>query len=832
MPALESRFDGTPSLPLLASKRVSEPVKFPFTAYSNAHDLLAIVTEPTEIAVFRIVSGQVAFTIKRGKDGEANVTALEWKQDGGCLGVGWSDGSYEIYDGGSGRSVHTTSIQGSEDADVDEWRLYYPSQGRDVRGRELASAKSARQGRGRVEVFGWMAHEVAIQKAKKTTDDDFTIDDWYDGIEDDVTDGTGTKLRTADLPRAIATLDVTKILPRLAAVPVSQTTFRPGPDGIKYATQAATDAVFDTLKEPDPDLVDGLTVAQEDGTLDVLVDETVKIGSLNIGGKPILHAAHPNSPSHVVLNRVEGAGSQLSFIDLPLSTFSGAVLHVIASNTKRIQSQLDYIVYTLRCIEHDYHSGLDIPNRYLSLLTEELENDENHDPVFHFYHLAMTGTFNNYFLEWLKDMVKDTGLKRWEPNVNTMYQNMSNHLFVNLLPALDRITVAITTLRGYAKLYDGSSKFDVQPQLFSNILEHIDSLRLVAQRMQLIVMTEYTQFRAFIKWLRLQLDIAIAGPGSHSALETEEREVPGLDYSLVLAYIKNTLLDSKVSVHILNRPGLEEPINMKNLEVLPQLREMSYERSKEALFRLESLKDGEPLTIKDVQDPMALLNIPALATALVGSVRVALQRITEWQSRMLVSPTIVPLVVEEDISIIDMLHIPIPKKDSDAEETNTQLLALNSSKPNQLDIISVRRTPTTSINTNRRLTSSITSPSPPKQSSTSHTFPPGSILTAKWLPYEPSTFLSLFRASEGDSAGQVSVMKHSILADQLSSEVLHVFPAAYKAQEMVIGGRKGKLLCVVFGNGGREWRALDLEARNSKGVLQGDAELMEVEEQF
>lgn len=815
-------------LSILAAKRVAEPVKFPFTAYCHAHDLLAVVTERSEVTVFRIVSGQVAFTIKRGKDGEATVTALAWKANGDCLGVGWSDGSFEIYDGGSGRTLHTTHIKSGESDHVHEWRLYFSSQGRDVRGKEIVAAQSAGKAHGTVGCFGWMSHEVGSKKkVMNDVRDDFTTDEWYDEANEEALNGGGSQGSGAgvmDLPRAIATLDVTKVLPRLAAVPVSQTTFRPGPEGIKYASQATTDAVFDAQKEPNSERVEALIVVQDDGTVDVLVDETVKIGSLNIGGKPAMHAAHPDSPTHVVLSNVDDSGPQLSFIDLPLSTFAGAVLHVIASNTKRIQSQLDYIVYTLRCIEHDYNSGLELPRRYIGLLAEELENDETPDPIFHFYHLAMTGTFNEGFLGWLRDMVKDTGLKRWEPNVNTMYTNMSNHIFINLLPALDRITVAVTTLRGYARFHDGSSKFDVPPQLFSDILDHIDSLRLVAQRMQLIIMTEHKQFRAFIKWLRLQLDIAIAGPSSHSALETEQREVPGMDYSLIFTYIKQTLMDSKVSPHIISSPGMEGPLDLKNLEAsLPQLRNMTYERSKETLLRVDALKDGEVLTTKDVEDPMTFLNIPALAAALAGTVQTALQRITEWQSRMLVQPTTVPLDCQDDTTITDMVHIPIAIKNGElSRTTTTHLLALHSAEANKLEIISlVRSSPTV----NRRLTSSVTIlPSPPTFTSYNHSFPTGALISAKWIPHSSSAFLTLFRPSSGANPGQVHVMRHTNFAtDQLDLEILHVFPVSFRAEEMVIGGRKGKVLCVIFGNGGREWKVLDLDARGEREPL-GDVD--------
>ncbi|SMR47338.1 unnamed protein product [Zymoseptoria tritici ST99CH_3D1] len=839
--------DDAPSLHVLATKRLSEPIKFPFTAYSHIHDLLAVVTNASEVQVFRIISGQIAFNVKRGAENAAEVTAVAWRGDGERLGVGWSDGTYEIYDGGTGRSVQMTTVADPNGDALEDWRLYAEAPPKDRFGRAVLPPKVTRKVHGKVESFGWMAHQVG---SKKTND--VLTDDWEGGFDLDGLEAYGTSRENEStaltaltaLPRAIAGLDVTKVLPRLSAIPSAGIdSWKIAPEGPKFVTQAATDSAFDTQKEATTNLVESLTVAQEDGTVQVLLDDTVKIGSLFIGGRPVMHAAHPQSPSHIYVTETEDMGLQLSFVDLPLSTFDSATLHVIASNTKRIQSYIDYVVFTLRCIENDYTTGTSTLAKVIALLPEELATSkDNTDVVFNFYHLALTGVFSAGLLEWMKEIVRDQNMKRWEPSISTMYTNLTDHLFVNLLPALDRFSIAVTTLRGYARLHDGSSKFDVSPLVFDIILENIDSLRLVAQRMLLIATTEHRQFRAWFKWFKLQYEVASSGPFSQSALETEQREMAGLDYSLILAYIKETFVESKLAMHILDRPELDPIFNMEKFKSNPVYRDMGYERTKEAMGKLQALRDGESLAMKDVHDPLALLNIPTLAAALVGNVRAALDRITDWQSRMLVKPTTIPLELPSGSVIADMTHFPTPQSpsgDYDAQHdpsTTTLVLSTDPKSPSILDVLTLTRQPNTSTS----------SPSPSRHSGhpanpaiikTQHPFPSGTILSATFLPQPnpANIFITLFKTR--DPKDHVHLVRHQFTLSektggetQLLSETIHVFAppeeSKFRPERMLVGGRKGKEVCVVFGKGGREWRVLDLaggqHARFGKAVDEDD----------
>ncbi|KXT10178.1 hypothetical protein AC579_4493 [Pseudocercospora musae] len=784
----------------LASKRLQTPITFPFTAFSHQHDLLAIVTkvgDEPQVQVFRIISGQLAYTIKRTDD-DYDITSLAWKPDGTCLGIGWSDGKYGIYDGESGRQMSIVELDVEELEEEYALDLRLPKYNRQ---KEEAKAEMLST----VAALGFMGHVKEKSVEVKGT---LTTDDWYEmaGDDDDDDDDGVMKQSKEDvveaLPRAIASLDVTQVLPRLSAIPahgVAQPSSGPGAN--KFSSQLATDTQFETHSDGRGKAVDALLVCQKDRKVQVLLAETVKIGTCKIAGEPIMHAAHPQSSSHALLSKDEHHDSALSLtsLELPLEKLRGSLLHIIATNTKRIQTLMDYVLQTARCIQHDYTSNVMPPRKILGMLQDDLakQHPVDGDAVTNLYHLAMTGSFHPQVLIWIDDY-KDAFHRRWEQPINTMYSNIQNHIFVNLLPALDRFSIAVTTLRGQATYHEGSSSFDCSPQILTNILEHIDSLRLVAQKIQLVIMSEHREFRAFIKWLKMQVEIAAAEPFSHNALEVEERESPGIDYPLVLAYIKNNMEQSKLAPHIENRPDVEEGAICSEAQFFakPLLPTASYELAKKALKQLDA-KGGDTLLVKmkDVGDPMALLNIPALTCALMGRVRIALKRITEWQNRMLFPPFDPPSVALrwQGNEVLDMIQT----KDS------TLVVGMDRAISQMIEILSISPGP--------KSRQSISSGPVWNQTVTQYHLS-GELLDVKFVTGMPDFCLCLVQVE-----GQTQVIR---LRGEVQ-KVLHTFPAdtTFRPQKLVVGGRKDKLLCVVFGNKGRDWRVLDLSL-----LLQGPGE--------
>lgn len=299
---------------------------------------------------------------------------------------------------------------------------------------------------------------------------------------------------------------------------------------------------------------------------------------------------------------------------------------VAATNTKRMQEIIAYITQTVRCIQSDFTSNLQLPARLINNISEELAEKNEDDLITNLFHLAMTGIFTPTMLEWLAETVKETTHKRWDKNINDMYHHIQTHIFVNLIPSLDRLAIATEAIRGYATFHEITGNF-VSPTAFEALLDDIDGVRLLAQRLQLIIMTEHRQFRAFSKWLRLMIEIAVARPGSKAASEIEEREVPNLDEALLLAYIKDTLGRSKLTAHLEQKPALtQEHSDKDSLYDIAEVSQRGRENVIEALKKLDSLRN------KDEEKATRLLNLPKQTAHLAVCTRQAIGSIIKWQS--------------------------------------------------------------------------------------------------------------------------------------------------------------------------------------------------------
>lgn len=766
-------------LPCFASKTSSAPVQGDLSVFCSPHDLIAIVTADNDVVVYRL-NGQIAFSIKCKDPDELSVTAAKWKPDGSLLAVGWSDGSWGVHDGGTGKLVGEGRIAAG--AGGSEWKMdLEPGWGIDDDDENVT----------KVAGFGWERHDVVASKADKSGSE-LDTEGWADGLADAEEDEEDTKSPTqlADLPRAITTLDTSKILPRLSAIPAHG--LRSGPEGARFATQATTDGVFEVKKTDTSNFVDVLVVYTESGDVRVLLDDTVPIGSFKLETSPLKHTSHPSAGSHVLLSRNQDGKFQFHNQDLPLASLSGPLLHVIARDTKRIQSTLAYLTQTIRCITHDYTTELQFPTRLMNNINMTMSESEQPqgDLAYNLCHLAMTGQLTPIMLEWLTDIVKEPNHKRWDTAIGSVYSRIQNHIFVNLLPVLERMSIAVCSLRGQAEMHRDTTVFDVEPRLFSNILEGVDALRLVAQKVQLLCIHEWQQFRAFSKWLRVQIEVGTAGPFSKSALETEEKEAMSIDYSLVLGYIKETMGQSKLAPYVQKLPELRGVVEREGFLKHPIVQSMSYKATKEALK-----ESDEPAVTGGNDKTTAQLNLQAITVSLAGHIQVALERITSWQSKMVPSfndhPG--PSGFSPDANVCDMRMLADERKD----------LAVNVviSHENVLHVHMVHSKfgPATFSGPNSM---------------------PSKLLDAKLLSEKCCILL---RQSNEEAPAFLSVAL--LQRDAVTAEAtIHTFDPedAFQPQKLLVGGRRGKEVCVVFGDSGKAWRILDVSQKQVDTVLEAE----------
>ena len=763
-------------LPLLFEKRQANSTEIDLAAYCDPHDLIATVHTPTQDVVVYRINGQVAFTIKPlTPDNE--VSAVKWKPDGSLLGIGWIDGTCGVYSGENGKLLSQTSVISKRDGQED-WKLDLTP---DVEVQDEEAEESPIP-----TCIGWTSYGASKPTdSSRAKGEPGSTEEWFDSATDDPEgdnrqDLAKGKSDISELVDSITTLDVAKVLPRLSAIPSHGV--RHGPEGSKFSTQASTDSIFDTCRATSG-LVDTLVTSGTSGYSHVLLDESVEIGSFNLQKRSLMHAAHPQCLSQVILSDAgHDTAFRLHYIDLPLDTLAGPLLHVIATNTKRLQSLVDYISQAVRCIQHDFTTGLQFPSRLINNIGEELSEKQEGDVVTQLYSLAMTGSFTSTMLEWLTDVVKENNHKRWDQAVNTMYTNIQNHISINLLPALDRLSISASALRGQARLHEGTTKFDVSPEVFTALMDDADASSLVAHKMQLIIMTEHRQFRAFSKWMRVMIEVGVAGPGTKGAIETEEREIPNLDYSLLLAYIKNTLTRSELTLHIEQR--LEGSCSREEFFEHPMIAQTGRQHTIEALQKSEKSQDD------------VALNLPTSMARLAGQTRVAIESITKWQSKMLSTPTthplITPLSVEPGATILNLRMYP----HDETVDNITEILA--TSPPhrlsNELHLYRVTRLAESKKYDQAQADFEILS---------------GEIRHGTILDQNRCILL----LKQDDQTLLLSCDLEAHVQGKKSITVLQTFMSTFgfTPDKFIVGGRKRKMVCIVFGVQGKEWKIFDLD---------------------
>jgi hypothetical protein len=796
-------------LPLLLQKNLSNAVRTDKAVYCDVHDLLAFINAASDdVAVYRAINGQVAFTAKHPEQyGEAKPSLLSWKPDGSVLGVGWDDGSCCLYSGEDGKLVSKTSTLRTEgDAD---WQL-------DLNPHLRFSEEETTDAELSPTCIAWTAHQSRANAPNSHSDlaqmqnGELSTEDWFN--EDLKLNHEGKEKRLKDglngLVDSITTLDITKVLPSLSALPSHG--LRGGPEAAKFATQSGIDNAFSTSKSTSSS-IDTLLVCGPSRYSSVFLDDSVKVGDLGLDLKNALHASHPQCASQTLLSQSDPSKAELHYVDLPLDTFGGSLLHAVAANTKRMQNLTAYITHAVRCIQHDFATGLSLPTRIINGLSEELREKEEGAPTTALFELCMTGKFTSILTEWLTDVIKDTQRKRWEQSVNDMYDHVQNHIFMHLLPALDRLSIAAATLRGHARLHEGTSTFDVPPELFSEMDDCVDAVRLVAERAQLIAMTELREFKAFIRWLRIMIDVATAGPGSKTAIENEQREVPNVDFSLVGAYINRTMRKSGLSELIEQRPDMKGGLSRVQFFDHATIMQLKRQGTSAAIQTLKP-SDGRPEAKREGHDAMASINLSALTARLVAQVRLCLDGITSWQQRVLSQQigTDGGLAVGVKAPVLDMKTFP-QSTDGGGLESLTQILLNASSETSglQLRLLEVTR-------------------DEHKQSRISHvdlSFDEATVLHAQI--FDQFTYFALLQLGQDSGIGSQYLLmacarpfSANASNKKWNKRVLHNFSdenAAFRPKRFLIGGRKCKKVLVVFSDDDRSWRVLDLEGGGMTG---------------
>ena len=668
-------------------------ISYDLFAYCDAHDLLAIADDrlARDITVYRL-RGDVAFTIKPHNNGcESN--SISWKSDGSMLAWGCSCQATSIHSGEDGRQLHRMpakaqlieadwkfDVEPIGDPKKDLQRIAEPVEDLLHEDKDTHFANIVR----------WSTYTPRLADVGNVQMDAriWNTEQWYDGR----LGGTaGSASQPADpsscrtLAGAITMLDTTKVMPRLSKIDMPKD-MKSTIDSAKFSTQATTDEIFEGTPL-DREIISTFMVSHASGWTEVFLDENIKIGEANCLFMSQMHAFHPECETQVMMsentNGLEGFHRwHLEYFDLPLGTLRSPAHRLYTVETKRVQELLPYITHTIRCIHHEFEVGNKYPDRLLANLLEDSYTPQGDDGgmadtnrmLGDLAQLCITGDFTEELLEWLKDMVKETGHKRWDLAVNTMHARIQDLLYKNLLPALDRLCIATSTLRGRARYqvdHPRSHRFPVDPRAFDDLEDAADALRLAAERILALVMEEHKAFRSFSKWLRVQIDIAVAGYGTRSANEIGEREMPNVDTDACLTYIIEALHRKRLRDHLKPVPFEDMKLyNQQDFFAHSVIEQLTRACTKEAVRRDRASFEDQVNEHRDESN--IALNLTLLTAVLNARTRVAIQNIASWQSKTMPERETIPIPDEHFprgvLALQDLRLLPALSDDENARE--------------------------------------------------------------------------------------------------------------------------------------------------------------------
>ncbi|KAF8419687.1 anaphase-promoting complex, cyclosome, subunit 4-domain-containing protein [Tirmania nivea] len=476
-------------------KTLPNPARPGLAAWSPKHDLLCFVTTNESVLLYRM-NGQRVWGIAQRKEKagqEGQVERLQWRPDGKVIALGYSDGTTKICDVNNGKVVLTVAPEAP--------------------------------GFGSVSCVGWVDNRLAPNNEQKQE---------------------GIKALTAGIPKGILDLEVNQMLPRLSVLPGT------GPDSL-FSSKITLDAMINTVKGADSDILDVLLVGDDNGRILVNIFESFAVGQLHLSTlcpqlgaqcKLLSHTAPPSLKTHALLISTPNS-FYFTTLDLLFTSQFGQYLHQLAFTSTKLQALLKYIKETVTALNSEWKTMNDLHTRYVSLVNEALQDagGSSGGVGLEFFELLITGVGSEGLKEWLVDVLTERGQKRWEKTSLNGYETLRRLVHENLLPTCERLIILLSRLRGLARWKERGSPLGLEPEDFTRCVDAVAGLTVYAHSFVSKLNHELDLYRAFSLWLKNVLDEM----SSVININDTPPEDPQVDTLKVAEYVGNHLLSSTLA---------------------------------------------------------------------------------------------------------------------------------------------------------------------------------------------------------------------------------------------------------------------------------------------
>ena len=319
------------------------------------------------------------------------------------------------------------------------------------------------------------------------------------------------------------------------------------------------------------DEVDVLLTGLDDGTVYIRIFDCFEIGKIDITSslnkesktcKVLQHVAHPLSSTHalIVQSQTKINDDQLHIIALDLNFIpqtSPYYLSTLATKTTQLLNLLRYLTQLSTHLSIELRGAFDLPGKFIRNINETLAQNPDGplDFVTAAYQLVVTGECSDEFRDWMVEEVGERNLKRWEKASTVGMESIRKLAHECLLPALERCQIVLSRLEGLSRFAKSAQVLGLDIQSLKRVMDTVDCLNLLGHYLLQTVGKEIKQFTAFIKWLRLEIEIQglekenAGGPGSERLDEVCMRK-DELDVRAVLDYIQGVMDKSGMTAFV------------------------------------------------------------------------------------------------------------------------------------------------------------------------------------------------------------------------------------------------------------------------------------------
>ncbi|RMZ78405.1 hypothetical protein DV738_g3918, partial [Chaetothyriales sp. CBS 135597] len=522
-------------------------------------DLVATVSEAGSVDVWRF-NGQRVFGLLP-EDGQGKrVEGVAWKADGRLLAVALGSGSVILLDTFTGKVAHrfppAASSTGTTTS-LPDWSAA-----------PLTTALPSSADSDKGSNLTWLSHSTAsIPKAQSQRRS-------LDPLSEASPGDNANEIATADLPRALSSIDIESSLPKLSTLPPT------GADDDIFSSRAAIDSVFhsglgvSSSSGAKVGMIDMLLHRRLQSELSIRMFDSFEIGTIDLSvvlpkglsvtrtlatvGHPLLSDYYfvvEAEPDGVLTRRSERAshktGLHLLRVQLLLLNQTSKHLPLLAAKATQLQNLLRYLQQIQSQLASEVRTAFDLPRRFLANINESLA-EEGGSASFRTtaYHLIVTGECDGRLKEWLVDEVGERGLKRWEKAVGDCLDLMRRMASECLLPAVERCQVVLSRLEGLARFDDTASRLGLSVDNIRPIRETFDALALLCEDMLKDVCLETREFSAFIKWLKWEAEVEGFGEDSERAEEMREAFAGEAELRTVMDYIDGPVNESRILAYV------------------------------------------------------------------------------------------------------------------------------------------------------------------------------------------------------------------------------------------------------------------------------------------